>query len=226
MRKIATGVLILIAAFSADTGSCFAQNDEPDAVPGVSEPAGVSVSGSEGMPDTEQVYAAFVKKGLRKGRNSKEYIGSLLGLGMHYNRANRFQDASKTLKQALAIIDGGAMKPSPTAERKPEKIIERQHPGGVVSAEVVRTPYPYEEMMQELLPQLISAELGANELTNAEVHIKRLLAVKGANEVSDKLALMSAYASYAELMRKRKRPKEAEMYQRKVDEINSSFKPL
>ena len=222
MRKVFTGALLFITMIAASVAPSFSQDEEPGVVPGVSE----AVSGSEGMPDTEQVYSAIVKKSLRKGRNSKEYIGSLLGLGMHYNRANRFQDASRTLKQALAIIDGGAMKPSPTKERTPEKIIERHHPGGVVSAEVVRTPYPYEEMMQELLPQLITAELGANELTIAEVHIKRLIATKGPNGVADKLGLMSAYASYAELMRKRKRPKEAEIYQRKVDEINSSFTPL
>lgn len=197
----------------------FAQDGEPGVVAG-------SSAGSEGMPDTEQMYASIVQKSLRKGKTSKEYIGSLLGLGMHYNRCNRFQDASKTLKQALAIIDGGAMKPAPTAERKPEKIVEQQHSNGTVSAQVIRTPYPYEEMLQELLPQLVTAELGANELAVAEVHIKRLIAIKGANPVADKLSLMSAYASYTELMRKRNRPKEAELYQRKVDEINSSFKPL
>lgn len=208
----------LIAAVSLCQAAS-AQEGEPGVVAG-------SSAGFEGMPDTEQMYMSIVKKNLQKGKTSKEYIGSLLGLGMHYNRSNRFQDASKTLKQALAIIDGGALKPAPTAERKPEKIVEQHHSNGTVSAQVVRTPYPYEEMLQELLPQLVTAELGANELTPAEAHIKRLIAIKGANPVADKLSLMSAYASYAELMRKRNRPKEAEMYQRKVDEINSSFKPL
>lgn len=213
-------ILFLLSAllfFGAKTA--FAQNEQP----GVSEG---SVEGSPGMEDTEAVYSSMVRAAARKGKTSREYIGSLLGLGMHYNRANRFRDASRTLRQALQIIDSGALKPAPTAERKPEKIIERHHPNGVVSAEVVRTPYPYEEMMQELLPQLITAELGANELTIVEGHIKRLIALKGPNGVADKLSLMSAYAGYAELMRKRNRPKEAAIYDRKVDDINKSFKPL
>jgi hypothetical protein len=215
--------LVLFTALSImSCPSAFGQDGEP----GVSGGSGGSVGGFEGMPDTEAVYKADVLKNAKKGKTSKEYIGSLLALGMHYNRSNRSADASKTMKQALQIIDAGALKPAPNAVRPPETTIETQHGDGTVSAQVVRKSFPYEEMLQELLPQLISAELACNELTIAETHIKRLIALHGPNQVADKLSLMSAYASYAELMRKRNRPKEAEMYQRKVDEINSSFIPM
>ncbi len=188
--------------------------------------AGVSSPGSEGMPDTDSVYQAMVIKSAKQGKRSMPYIQSLMALGMHYNRVNKFADASKALKQALQIIDAGALKPAPNAERKPERIIEKHESNNVVSAQIVRTPYPYEETLQELLPQLVTAELGTNELDFAESNLKRLLKIKGANPVADKLSLMSVYSSYAEIMRRRHRPKDAAMYQKKVDEINASFKPL
>jgi len=188
--------------------------------------AGASSPGSAGMPDTDSVYQAAVAKSAKQGKRSVPYIQSLIALGMHYNRANRFSDAGKALKQALQIIDAGALKPTPNAERKPERIIEKHESGDVVSAQVVRTPYPYEETLQELLPQLVTAELGTNELDLAERNLQRLLKLKGANQIADKLSLMSVYSSYAEIMRRRHRPKDAAMYQEKVDEINSSFKPL
>lgn len=196
---------------------------QPGGEPGVS---GGSSPGSTGMEDSEASNKRAVEQAKKKGYNSREHIGSLLGLGMFYNRQDRFAEASKVLRQALSIIDAGAMKPTPEKDRKPEKIIETQHPGGVVSAQVVRTPMPYEEMLQDLLPQLATAEIGAKEFKGAEVHIKRLLALKGPNGVADKLAQMSAYSLYAELMRKMGRMKESAEYQRKADEINASFKPL
>ena len=188
--------------------------------------AGVSSPGSEGMPDTDSVYQAAVVKSAKQGKRSLPYVQSLMALGMHYNRVNKFADASKALKQALLLIDAGALKPAPNAERKPERIIEKHESNNVVSAQIVRTPYPYEETLQELLPQLVTAELGTNELDLAESNLKRLLKIKGANPVADKLSLMSVYSSYAEIMRRRHRPKDAAMYQKKVDEINASFKPL
>lgn len=187
---------------------------------------GVSSTGSEGMPDTDSVYQAVVAKGAKQGKRSMPYMQSLIALGMHYNRVNRFADASKALKQALQIIDAGALKPAPNAERKPERIAEKHESNDVVSAQIVRTSYPYEETLQELLPQLVTAELGTNELDLAESNLKRLLKIKGANPVADKLSLMSVYSSYAEIMRRRHLPKDAAMYQKKVDEINASFKPL
>lgn len=210
-----------------DTGGGGAGSDpggEPGAIgePGV---AAGSSQGSSGMPDTGAEYLKLVKQAEHKGKTSREYIGSLIGLGMHYNRQEQFPQAIKALRQALSIIDAGAIKPAPTNERVPEKIIEH-HQGETVSAEVVRTPYPYEETMQELLPQLITAEMGANDLAAAERHIKRLIGIKGPNDVADKMSLINAYTQYAELMRKLKRPGEAEAYQKKADEINASFIPL
>ena len=188
--------------------------------------AGVSSAGSEGMPDTDSVYQAAVIKSAKQGKRSMSYIQSLIALGMHYNRVNKFQDAGKALKQALQIIDAGALRPAPNDDRKPERIIEKHESNDVVSAQILRTPYPYEETLQELLPQLVTAQLGTNELDLAESYLKRLLKLKGANPVADKLSLMSVYSSYAEIMRRRHRPKDAAVYQKKVDEINSSFKPL
>ena len=210
------------------TAAMVAQNndDQPQWQDGAPGAVGGSSPGSSGMEESESGHKRAVEKAKKKGLTSREYIGSLLALGMFYNREERFVDASKTLRQSLSIIDAGAMKPTPDKDRKPEKVIEKQHPGGVVSAEVVRTPMPYEETLQELLPQLVTAEIGAKELKQAEMHIKRLLALKGPNVVADKLAQISAYSQYAELMRKLGRVKEAAEYQRKADEINASFKPL
>lgn len=187
--------------------------------------SGSSSPGFEGAADIEGPYLNRVRSSAKKGMFSVQHMQDLIGLGMHYNRTGRFADASKTLKQALKIHDV-TLKPTPPSVRRPERTIEKDHGDGTVSAEVVRVPMPYEETLQELLPQLISAELEANELTIVESHIKRLIALKGQNPVADKLSLMSAYSSYSQLMRKLHRPKEAEYYQRKADEINSSFKPL
>lgn len=211
---LSLALLVALASISS------AQDNE---VPGAS---GGSSPGSSGMDDTEAEHLSIVRQSEKKGKTSRDYIGSLLGLGMHYNRHERFAQAARTLRQALSIIDAGALKPTPDKDRKPERIVEQHHPGGVVSAQVIRTPMPYEETLQELLPQLITAEIGANELAPAEAHIKRLIALAGPNEVADKLALMSAYSQYAELRRKQHRDKEAEQFQRKADEISRSFKPL
>src|SRR5579885_2341772 len=161
-----------------------------------------SSSGSPGLPDTEAEYIGMVQRAVKKGKTSVEYINALIALAMHYNRQNRFQDASKTLNQALSIVDGGALKPTPANERKPEKIVEQQHGDGTVSAEVVRTPMPYEETVQGLLQQLVTAEIGSNQLASAEKHLKRLINLKAGNEVADKVSLMSAYMQYSELLRK------------------------
>lgn len=184
------------------------------------------VPGSAGMDDSEGHYLAAVKQAGIRGKTSREYIESLIGLGMHYNRQEDFGKAARTLRQALAIIDAGALKPTPAQARKPERIVEKRHDGGVVSAEVVRSPMPYEETLEELLPQLLTAESGENNLAQASAHMKRLIALPGTNPVAKKASLMSAYMQYAELLRKRGLTKEAESYERKADEINRSFKPL
>lgn len=196
---------------------------EPGASAGGSP--GVSSPGSAGMPDEPAIYEREVRKAAKKGKRSLEYIGSLLALGMHYNRSRNFTKASATLNQALAIIDAGALKPTALKDRTPDKIIEHQGEG-TVSAEIVHKPLPYEETLQELLPQLVTAEIGANQLAPAEIHLKRQIKLSSSNPVADKLSLMSAYSQYAELMRKLHRNKEAAEYQRKADKINSSFIPL
>ncbi len=221
-RKIAIVIGSLVLCGS-NISTALAQVSENQVEGGAS---GVSSAGSEGMPDTDSVYKADVAKSAKKGKRSVAYIASLIALGMHYNRANRFLEAGKALKQALQIIDAGALKPAPNVERKPEKLVERHEANNIVSAQVVRTSYPYEETLQELLPQLVTAELGTNELVLAEGNLQRLLKLKGPNQVADKLSQISAYSSYAEIMRRRHRPKDAAIYQKKVDEINGSFKPL
>lgn len=217
-----TSLIVLCCTYNivSFAQSSFAQGS--DGEPGVS----ASSPGSEGMPDTDAIYQAAVTKSAKKGKTSKSYINSLIALGMHYNRVNRFSEAAKVLRQALQIIDAGALKPTQGSARKPETVIETHESNGTVSATIQRTPYPYEETMQELLPQLASAELSSNQLDFAEQHLNRLIKIKGPNGVADKVTLMSAYSTYAELMRRKHRPKDAAMYQRKADEINASFKPL
>ncbi len=219
-RLTSLSLAVLLTGFLSAQAQEGVSDGSPGGMPGASS------EGSEGMPDTESFYSTSVAKALKKGRHSLDYISSLLALGMHYNRSGKFAQASRTLRNALAIVDAGALKPTPPSARRPEKIIETNHGDGTVSAEIVRVPMPYEETLQELLPQLISAELEANELNIVEAHIKRLIALQGANQVTDQLALMSAYTSYSQLMRKRHRNKEADEYQRKADQINASFKPL
>ncbi|HEY9733701.1 MAG TPA: hypothetical protein V6C89_17430 [Drouetiella sp.] len=219
--KFNVTVTLLFLCFHTGLASLAQQaNDESGS--GVSG----SAPGSEGMPDTDAVYQSAVAKSAKNGKTSLAYIGSLVALGMHYNRVNRPVDAARTLRQALQIIDAGALKPAANAFRNPEKIIESRGAHGTVSAMVERTPYPYEETLQELLGQLASAEMSSSQLDLAEQHLSRLIKLKGPNDASDKVSLMSAYSSYAELMRRRHKPKEAAMYQRKADEINASFKPL
>jgi hypothetical protein len=212
-------VLLTLLIYPGDAGA-------DDLLESSSGEPGVSSSGSPGMAENEAAFLAEVRKSEKKGKSSQAYIGSLLALGMHYNRTGRFADAVRVMKQALAIVDGGALKPTPEAKRIPERTLVKEHGNGVVSAEVVRQPLAYEEILEELLPQLVSAEISAGDLRSAEVHVKRLISFAGSNDVRQKLNLISAYTSYAEICRKQHRQKEADMYQRKADEINRSFKPL
>lgn len=203
----------------------FAQEGEPGVSGGVSSG---SSAGSAGMPDVPEFYEKEVARAARKGKRSQAYIGSLIALGMHYNRAGRYEKASSTLNQALAIIDSGALKPMPAKARIPDRIVETRT-GDTVSAQNIHQPLPYEETLQELWPQLATAEVGANQLAAAEIHIKRWIKFNtssSVNPVADKLGMMSAYSQYAELLRRTHRSKEAKEYQRKADEINSSFVPL
>lgn len=203
-----------------DGGSSGASTGDAGGAPGASSP------GNPGMPDSESTYLSDLRKASKKGPQSKSHIAALLALGMHYNRSGRYADATRVLRQALTTMDGGAIKPTPLKDRKPERIIENTENQGTVSATVIRQPMPYEEIMEELLPQLISAEIGAGDLRNAETHVKRLINFAGSDDVRQKLNLIAAYSSYAEICKKQNRMKEAEIYKRKADEINKSFIPL
>ncbi|HEY9787371.1 MAG TPA: hypothetical protein V6D17_18420, partial [Candidatus Obscuribacterales bacterium] len=163
-----------------------------------------------------------------RGKRSRAYIDALVNLGMHYNRTERFRDASRVLQQALSLADSGVLKPTPPQNRVPERVVEIKgnQNDGVVGAQVIRQSLPYEEVMEGLLPQLITAEIGANQLMAAETHVKRLIKLAGTNPVTSKLNLMSAYTSYAQILRKLHRHKEADAYQRKADDINRSFIPM
>ena len=61
------------------------------------------------MPDTDAVYLKLVSKAAKSGLKSQLYIGSLIDLGMHYNRAGKSAQACATLTKALAIVDAGAL---------------------------------------------------------------------------------------------------------------------
>ncbi len=199
----------------------------PEGPPGVSSESpggepGCSSPGSEGMPDTDAVYLGLVKKAEKSGLKSQLYIGSLIDLGMHYNRLGKFAQAQSVLFKALGIIDAGALKPTPVSQRKPDKIIEH-HGDGVVSAEVIHQSLPYEETLEALFPPLVDSEIATGKYSLAEIHIKRQINLATANGVSGQINLMTAYQQYANLLKKTSRLREAAIYQKKADDINASF---
>jgi len=199
--------------------------DMPGSSGSIEGEAGCSSPGSEGMPDTDSQYLKLVTKAAKSGLRSQLYIGSLIDLGMHYNRVGKYAQACTALTKALTIVDSGALKPTPQAKRVPDKIIE--HKGdGTVSAEVIHQPLPYEETLEALFPPLVESEIATNKFAIAEIHIKRQMKLATANGVTGKINLMSAYGQYANLLNKMKRPREAAIYQKKADDINATFKGL
>lgn len=199
--------------------------DMPGSSGAVEGEAGCSSPGSEGMPDTDAEYLKLVNQAAKSGLRSQRYIGSLIELGLHYNRIGKYTQACSALTKALAIVDSGALKPTPIANRVPDKIIEH-HGNDTVSAEVIHQPLPYEETLEALFPPLVESEIATNKFVNAEIHIKRQIKLATANEVSGKINLMSAYGQYANLLKKMKRTREAAIYQKKADDINATFKGL
>lgn len=180
-----------------------------------------SSDGFPGLPDTDARFQKELRDAAKKGKRSEAYIGSLLELGMHYNRQNRFASAERVLTEALAIVDGGAIK----NVKKPlnvSAIKETVHPDGTVSAQNLNPPSAYEQLMENLLPALIAAEIQTGHLSAAEIYAKRTIAFLSGNP-GGKPGLMSAYWQYAEILRKQKRYKEAAAYKKKGDTINASF---
>ncbi len=185
-----------------------------------------SIPGSQGQPDTDAFYRAELEKSKKKGLRTIAYVNGLLNLGMHYNRVNKFADASRVLQEAIALVDSGVIKPSSKETLAKQSTMTVHEGNGVSSATINAVPKPYEELMQNLLPALISAESGSAQYKQAEIHIKRLIALASTDPVSAKLNLMSAYRQYAEVLRKTHRTAEAKVYEQKADTINKSFKPL
>jgi hypothetical protein len=214
------GVWVLGAALACVPG--VSGQDSSGSQPGMG--VGGSSPGSPGMEDSERNYQNLARNSQKKGARSVQYAGSLLDLGMHYNRANEFKKAESALLQSLAIIDSGALKPTSGYQERPPRV--EQHGNGVVSATNMNTPTPYEDMMENLLPALISSESGCGHLTRAEEHCKRLIAICNSNAGRRLPGLMSAYWQYADVLRKMHRTKEAEQFQRKGDQINKSIIPL
>lgn len=219
--------LFLLLLFAAASTPAQTPSQDP---PGVSQDGpggepGCSSPGSEGMPDTDAVYLGLVKKAEKSGLKSQLYIGSLIDLGMHYNRIGKSAQAYGALLKALSIVDSGALKPRPAAQRKPDKIVEH-HGDGVVGAEIVHQPQPYEETLEALFPPLVDAEIATGNYAQAEIHLKRQISLATANGVSGQVNLMGAYMQYANLCNKTNRKKEAALYQKKADIINKSFIPL
>ena len=228
--------ILLTIAFTLLVHPAFAQGrgvmpPGAQAVPGTSEviegePGCSSYSpGSEGMPETDAIYLKQVSNATKSGLKSQLYIGSLIDLGMHYNRVGKSAQACATLTKALAIVDAGALQPTPPSKRVPDKIIEH-HGDNVVSAQVVHQALPYEETLEALFPPLVDSEIATNKFASAETHIKRQIKLATANGVTGQLNLMCAYAQYASLCKKMKRTSEAAMYQKKSDDINATFKGL
>ncbi len=186
---------------------------------------GQSSSGSAGMPDTDAVYKKQVAECAAKGKRSLAYIGSLVNLGMHYNRKNEYENAELALSKALKIIDGGALLPLPgsTAEGPPTIT---EHADGTVSATINKPKTPYEDTLGDLLPALIKAETECRHWQPAETHVKRLIKMADTNRIIRVPNLMFAYSQYAELLAKQHRNKEAEIYRKKAEAINKSIRPL
>lgn len=186
---------------------------------------GGSSPGSPGMDEEgEPAFQRIVQQAKKHGLQSAQYAGALTELGLYYNRCARYRDAVRVLKQALQIVDSGALKPTPPFKEKPPLV--QHHPGGVVSATNVNPPTPYEDLISNLLPALFSAETETANYKDAELHIKRLIQLRAPNDVAHKLNLMQAYSSYATLLRKLGRTAEAKRYEQMADEINKSFRPL
>lgn len=221
---ISSTAFLLLAALNVVPGNASFAQGTTEGAPGVSSGGSTagSSSGSAGMPDEPAVYERSVRNAAKKGKTSRQYIESLVALGMMYNRLQNYAKAASNLNQALTIVDSGALKPTAAKDRKPDTTVEKQGQG-TVSIEITHTPMPYEETLQGLLPQLATAEIGANQLAAAEIHLKRLMKMSTLNPVADKVSLMYAYSQYAEVLRKLHRNKEAAEYQSKADKINSSF---
>lgn len=194
--------------------------------PGGGEPgAAASSPGSEGLPDTDQQYLKEVNQARKKGLKSRAYIGSLIGLGMHYNRQGKYALAQKTLSQALAIIDGGALKPTKgSVAEKPPTVTE--HGDGTVSATINKPAAPYEETLEQLLPALVEADTLSNHLSEGEVHVKRLINMAQTERIVRVPNLMFAYNQYSALLTKMHRNKEAAHYKREAEKINSTIRGL
>lgn len=163
----------------------------------------------------------------RFGERSKEYMCSLLDLGMYYNRRQRYADALKVLTASLNLADSGVLSKLTPKAVPPQKPAPPQPvtsaDGGVVSIAAGPEQPADLQFLQGLLPALIEAEIHQKSYVPAEAHLKRLIAVCHAGGVSDKVALIGAYAQYAELLRKTNRKAEAAKMQKKSDDINSSF---
>lgn len=198
--------------------------DAPDGEPGVSSP------GSMGMEEQgEPAFKAPVAVARKKfGERSKEYMCSLLDLGMYYNRHQRYADALKVLSASLTLADSGVlskMAPKAVPNKKPAPPPQpvTSADGTVVSIDAGPGPPADVQFLQGILPALIEAETHQRLYGTAETHIKRLIAVCRAGGVADKVALMGAYSQYAELLRKVNRKAEAAKMQKQADDINSSF---
>ncbi|HEY9774259.1 MAG TPA: hypothetical protein V6C81_10710 [Planktothrix sp.] len=216
LLSLATAIVVTAPAYSqgATASDEFAAGSSAGSSPG-----------SPGLDDSDdKPFLDAVRKASPGGKRGPDYIDSLIQLGMHYNRQNKFAAAAKALSQALAVIDSGGIKPSP-ADRAPDSITVEQS-GDTASARVNRTPTPYEDTMADLLPALIDAETNCGQLNLAEKNVKRLIDLPAHDQLRAKLNLMSAYRQYSVILLKQHRSNEAVEFQQKADDINHSFKGL
>jgi len=234
----ALSAAVLAGAVFSSLNFSLAQNggapDQPGGVPGSSSgsssgssagSSGSSSPGSEGMADTDAQYLKETRQALKKGINSRDYIGSLIGLGMHYNRTGKANDARMALLKALTIIDGGALKPTKGSVKEQAPTVV-DHGDGTVSATINKPPSPYEETLEQLLPALVEAETQSNHLTEGEVHIKRFITMAQTERIQRVPNLMFAYTQYSALLTKMHRTKEAAHYKQEADKINSTIRGL
>lgn len=229
------GLLVLTCFFPPNLSQAQPLDQSPGVVPGATQEGpdgqpGASSPGSMGMEEQgEPAFKAPVAAARRKfGERSKEYVCSLLDLGMYYNRHQRYADGLKVLSASLTLADTGVLskmvpKAVPTKKPAPPPQPVTSPDGTVVSIDAGPGQPADVQFLQGLLPALIEAETHQRLYGPAETHIKRLIAICRAGGVADKVALMGAYSQYAELLRKTNRKVEAAKMQKQADVINSSF---
>ena len=182
-----------------------------------------SSPGAEGEADNPKPYILALQTAKKHGRNSASYIDALIDLGLYYNRRQNWQQARLYLTEALAIIDGGALKPTIGSVEEKAPTIVPDPKSGTVSATINKPPSPYESTLEQLLPALAEAEQNSNHSSQAAAQIRRLINLAENNRINRVPNLLSAYNLYSQILKGMHRDKEAAHYKEKAEQLNKSI---